>query len=54
MIATPDNRQQRQLAVTILIAVVLSIFSVTMLPLWIANAARNEDIRELQQRPYHL
>ncbi len=54
MIATPDNKQQRQLAVTILIAVVLSIFSVTMLPLWIANSARNEDIRELQQRLYHL
>ena len=54
MIATPDNKQRRQLAVTILIAVVLSIFSVTMLPLWIANAARNEDVRELQTRLYRL
>jgi len=54
MIAPLDNKQQRQLAITILLAALLLIFSVTVLPLWFANSARQETIQELRQRLYRL
>lgn len=54
MIAALDNKQQRQLAVAILVVALLLIFSATVLPIYFANSARQETIQLLQQRLYRL
>ena len=50
MIAALTARQRRQLAVAILAMALLLAFSITVLPLWSANAARQENIELLQER----
>ena len=54
MITTLSVKQQRHLAVAILIVALLSIFSATVLPIWFANSARQENIQVQQQRLYRL
>ena len=54
MIAALTPRQRRQLAVTILAIALLLAFSITVLPLWSANAARQENIELLQERLVRL
>ena len=54
MSAALTDKQQQQLAVTILAAVLLLIFGATALPLWLANASRQESIHLLQERLVRL
>jgi hypothetical protein len=54
MIAALTDKQQQQLAVAILVAVLLLIFSATALPLWFANASRQESIHLLQEQLVRL
>ena len=49
MSAALTDKQQQQLAVTILAAVLLLIFGAIVLPLWFANASRQENIHLLQE-----
>lgn len=50
MIESLASKQRRQLAVVILIAMIVLVFSATILPAWIANASRQESIQLLQER----
>ena len=54
MIAALPDKQQQQLAVAILVAVLLLIFGVTALPLWLANSSRQESIQVLHERLVRL
>jgi general secretion pathway protein M len=54
MIATPDAKQQRHLAIAILVVALLLILSATVLPVWIANSSRLDSIQILQHRLYRL
>ena len=54
MIAALTDRQRQQLAIVILAVALLLIFSVTVLPLWSANASRQENIQLLQERLVRL
>ena len=54
MIAALPDRQRQQLAIVILAVALLLIFSVTVLPLWSANASRQENIQLLQERLVRL
>ncbi len=50
MIAKLDARQQRQLAISILVLVVISLLSVTAGPVWYANASRQAALDQAQER----
>jgi len=54
MITTLGARQQRHLAIAILVVALSLLFSATVLPIWSANSARQENIQDLQQRLYRL
>lgn len=54
MITTLGAKQQRHLAIAILVVALLAIFSATVLPVWYANSERQENITLLQQRLYRL
>jgi hypothetical protein len=54
MSAALTDKQRQQLAVTILAAVLLLIFGAIVLPLWFANASRQENIQLLQERLVRL
>lgn len=46
MIANLDKRQQRQLALGILVAVAVALLSITALPIWAANASRQATLAQ--------
>ena len=50
MIRQLDNKQQQQLAVVLLVAVVGIILSITAMPIWLANASYRADIDQLNRR----
>jgi len=50
MIKTLNANQQRHLAIAILVVALSLLFSATVLPIWFANSARQENITLLQQR----
>jgi len=54
MITTLGVKQQRHLAIAILVVALSLLFSATVLPIWSANSARQENIHNLQQRLYRL
>ena len=54
MSAAPTDKQPRKIAAAILAAALLMIFSATVLPLWFANASRQESIHLLQERLVRL
>lgn len=45
-----DSRQQRQLAIGILVVAVVAILSVTVLPVWLANSSRQATLDETYER----
>lgn len=45
-----DKKQQRRVAVGLLVAVVLALLGVTALPIWAANASRNEQLADGMDR----
>jgi len=50
MIAKLDAKQQRQLAISILVLVVIALLSVTAGPVWYANASRQAALDQAQER----
>jgi hypothetical protein len=50
MITDLDTKQQRQLAIGILVLAVLLLLSVTVGPVWYANASRQALLDETQER----
>jgi len=50
MIANLDSRQQRQLAIGILVVAIVAILCVTALPIWLANASRQATLDENYER----
>ena len=50
MISTLDNRQQRQLAIGILVVIVAAILLVTAAPIWIANTTRQAALDQSHER----
>jgi len=50
MIDKLDNRQQRQLAMGILVAAVLVLLSMTAAPIWFANASRQATLDQANER----
>jgi general secretion pathway protein M len=54
MITSLGEKQQRHLAIAILVVALSLLFSATVLPIWSANSARQENIQHLQQRLYRL
>jgi len=50
MIANLDQKQQRQMAVAILVAVVIAVLGVTAGPVWYANASRQAALDQAQER----
>ena len=45
-----DKKQQRQLAVGLLALVIVALLSITALPIWAANASRNEQLADGMDR----
>ena len=54
MIADLTDKRRQQLAIGILVAALSLLFSITVLPLWSANASRQEGIDLLQHRLVRL
>jgi len=50
MIRELDTRQQRQLAISIFVVAAVLLASVTVLPLWLANASRQNTLDQLHTR----
>ena len=50
MITKRDSRQQRQLAIGILVVAVVAILSVTALPVWLANSSRQATLDDTYER----
>lgn len=50
MIETIEKKRQRQLAIVILIILLGAFFSITALPIWLANASRQANIEQLHDR----
>ena len=50
MIQSLGQPQRRQVAVAILVAIVAVLLSITVLPVWLANASRQDTLDQLQQR----
>lgn len=50
MIKSLTSKQQRTLVVAVLLAMIVLGFSVTVLPVWMANTSRQESIQLLQDR----
>ena len=50
MIKALDEKQQRQMAIVILVAFVGIVLSLTALPLWLANSSRQSNIDQLYDR----
>ena len=50
MIANPDARQQRQLAIGILVLAVVAMLAITAGPVWYANASRQAALDQAQER----
>jgi general secretion pathway protein M len=50
MIRELDTQRQRQLAISILAVAIVLLVSVTVLPLWLANASRQNTLDQLQTR----
>jgi len=50
MMQSLGQQQRRQVAVAILVAIVAVLLSITVLPVWLANASRQDTLDQLQQR----
>jgi hypothetical protein len=50
MIANPDRRRQRQLALGILVFFVAALLGITALPIWAANASRQATLIQTSER----
>lgn len=50
MIPKLDNRQQRQLAIGILAAAIITMFAITAGPVWLANASRQATLDDAYER----
>lgn len=50
MIEKLDNKQQRQLAIGLLVAAIIAVMTITVGPVWVANASRQATLDDAHER----